>query len=34
VLINPYDTERLKGEVAALKKEVNELKEENKVLRG
>lgn len=34
VLVNPYDAERLKEEVAALKKEVNDLKEDNKVLRG
>ena len=34
VLINPYDAERLKEEVAALKKELNDLKEDNKVLRA
>ena len=32
--VTPFDTERLKEELTGIKKELNETKEENKVLRS
>ena len=33
-MVDPYDTEKLKGELNAMKKEINLVKEENRVLLG
>jgi hypothetical protein len=33
-MVNPYDSDKLKGELNAMKKEINLVKEENRVLLG